>query len=116
MTISQIRVATVQFEPLQFEKERNVQELLRLVRLAAGNGAKLIVTPEMGTTGYCWFDRAEVAPFVESVPGPTIERFSEVAKELDCYIVIGLPEVDPSTNLYYNSAALIGPEGDHLPH
>jgi predicted amidohydrolase len=35
---------------------------------------------------------------------------------LDCYIVIGLPEVDPSTNLYYNSAALIGPEGDHLPH
>jgi predicted amidohydrolase len=65
----------------------------------------------MGTTGYCWFDRAEVAPFVESVPGPTVERFSEVAKEFDCYIVIGLPELDPSTNLYYNSAALIGPEG-----
>jgi predicted amidohydrolase len=111
MTKNQLRIATVQFEPLLFEKERNIQELLRLVRLAAGNGAKLIVTPEMGTTGYCWYDRDEVTPFVESVPGPTVERFAEVAKEFDCYVVFGLPEAEPSTNLYYNTAVLIGPEG-----
>ncbi len=65
----------------------------------------------MGTTGYCWFDRAEVAPFVEPVPGPTTERFHAVAQAHGIHVVIGLPEVDPETGLYYNTAVLIGPDG-----
>ncbi|QFR34168.1 nitrilase-related carbon-nitrogen hydrolase [Ancylobacter sp. TS-1] len=106
-----LKVAAVQFEPTMFEKERNVARLLELVHEAAGAGARLIVTPEMGTTGYCWFDRAEVAPFVEPIPGPTTDRFAAAARALGVHIVIGMPEVDPQTNLYYNAAVLIGPEG-----
>lgn len=106
-----LKVATVQFEPTMFEKERNIARLVEMVTEAAQDGAELIVTPEMGTTGYCWFDRAEVAPFVEPIPGPTTDRFAEVARAQDCYIVIGMPEVDPDTNLYFNSAVLIGPQG-----
>ncbi|WAC29374.1 nitrilase-related carbon-nitrogen hydrolase [Ancylobacter sp. SL191] len=106
-----LKVATVQFEPTLFEKERNITRLLDLVAEAAGEGGKLIVTPEMGTTGYCWFDRAEVAPFIETIPGPTTARFAALAQQQDCYIVIGMPEVDAATGLYYNSAVLIGPEG-----
>ena len=108
---SLLKVATVQFEPTLFEKERNIARLLDMVAQAAREGAKLIVTPEMGTTGYCWFDRAEVAPFVEPVPGPTTDRFAALAREHDCFIVVGMPEVDPDTNLYFNSAVLIGPQG-----
>lgn len=104
------KVATVQFEPTMFEKERNIAALLDLCESAAKAGARLIVTPEMGTTGYCWFDRAEVAPEVEAVPGPTTARFAELARRHDCYIVIGMPEVDPD-GIYFNSAVLIGPEG-----
>ena len=99
MTKDEIRVATIQFEPKQFEKERNILELLRLIRQAAGSGSKLIVTPEMGTTGYCWYTREEVAPFVETIPGPTTDRFAEVAKEFETHVVLGLPEVDPATGL-----------------
>lgn len=106
-----LKVATVQFEPTLFEKERNITRLLDLVAEAADAGAKLIVTPEMGTTGYCWFDRAEVAPFIETIPGPTTARFAALAEQQDCNIVIGMPEVDAATGLYYNSAVLIGPEG-----
>lgn len=105
------KVATVQFEPTMFEKERNVARLVELVAEAARAGAELIVTPEMGTTGYCWFDRAEVAPHVEPVPGPTTARFEEVARDHGCHVVIGMPEVDPASGLYYNSAILIGPDG-----
>jgi predicted amidohydrolase len=105
------RAAAVQFEPTQFEKARNIERLVERVEEAARSGAKLIVTPEMGTTGYCWFDRAEVAPFVEPVPGPTTERFAAVARTHGVYVVIGMPEVDPGTGLYYNTAVLIGPEG-----
>lgn len=103
--------AAIQFEPQFGEKERNVKALLALVEEAARNGAKLITTPEMGTTGYCWYDRAEVSCMVETLPGPTTQRFAELARKYDCFIVLGLPEVDAQTNLYYNSAALIGPEG-----
>ncbi|MGA0561486.1 nitrilase-related carbon-nitrogen hydrolase [Ancylobacter sp. VNQ12] len=110
MTTS-LKVATVQFEPTMFEKERNIARLVGMVTEAAQDGARLIVTPEMGTTGYCWFDRAEVAPFVEPIPGPTTDRFAAVARTHDCYIVVGMPEVDPDTNLYFNSAVLIGPQG-----
>jgi predicted amidohydrolase len=105
------RAAAVQFEPRQFAKEENISRLLDLVREAAENGARLIVTPEMGTTGYCWFDRDEVRPYVEPVPGPTTERFQAIAAQHACYIVIGMPEVDPATDVFYNSAVLIGPDG-----
>lgn len=105
------KAAAVQFEPHFGEKKRNVDALLALVEDAAKAGAKLITTPEMATTGYCWYDRAEVADFVETIPGPSTDRFVELARRHGCYIVVGLPEVDKQTSLYYNSAALIGPEG-----
>jgi len=111
MSTATFTAATVQFEPTLFAKDRNTEQLLALVEQAAGKGARLIVTPEMGITGYCWFDRAEVQPFVETVPGNVTDRFAEVARRHDCYVVIGLPEVDQQTNLYYNTAVLIGPKG-----
>lgn len=104
------KVAAVQFEPIMFEKARNIARLLELCEQAALAGAKLIVTPEMGTTGYCWFDRAEVTPFVEMVPGPTTDSFAALARKHGCYIVVGMPEVDED-NIYFNTAVLIGPDG-----
>lgn len=111
MSIAPYLAAAVQFEPTLFRKEDNIQRLLALVTEAATRGARLITTPEMATTGYCWFDRHEVAPFVETVPGDTTARFAELAARHQCYIVLGMPEVDPKTTLYYNSAVLIGPDG-----
>ncbi|MEO8955948.1 MAG: nitrilase-related carbon-nitrogen hydrolase [Ktedonobacteraceae bacterium] len=105
------RVAAVQYEPTLGEKEKNLADLLRLVEEAAQHGARLIVLPEMATTGYCWESRAEIAPQVEPVPGPTTDRFQQLASGYGCYIAVSLPEVDPSTDVYYNSMALIGPEG-----
>lgn len=105
------KVATIQYEPTLFKKEFNIDSLTKLCIEAAKNGAKLIVTPEMGTTGYCFLDRKEVSPLVEKIPGATTKKFYEIAKEYSCYIVIGMPEIDEETQLYYNSAVLIGPNG-----
>ncbi len=104
-------VAAVQFEPVLGEKEANLRRLLALVEEAARHGARLIVTPEMATTGYCWYDREEIRPHVEPIPGPTTERFAQIARERGCYVVVGMPEVAPETGIFYNSAALVGPEG-----
>lgn len=105
------RVAAIQFEPRLFAKDANLEALLALAEEAATGGAKLIVTPEMATTAYCWASRDEVANDVEPVPGPTTERFGEIAARHECWIVVGLPEVDPETGVFYNSAVLVGPEG-----
>ncbi|HEN3655261.1 TPA: amidohydrolase [Yersinia enterocolitica] len=111
MSIAPYLAAAIQFEPLMFAKEANLHQLLVLVEQAAQKGARLITTPEMATTGYCWFDRQEIAPMVETVPGESTARFTELAQRYQCYIVLGMPEVDSQTALYYNSAVLIGPQG-----
>src|SRR5258707_579786 len=110
-SIMQYRAAAIQYEPALGEKEKNVVDLLRLVEEAAMHGARLIVLPEIATTGYCWESREEIAPYVEPVPGPTTDRFQQLATRYGCYIALSLAEVDPATDVYYNCMALIGPEG-----
>ncbi len=110
-SFNRYRVAAIQYESTLGEKEKNVTDLLRLVEEAAQHEARLIVVPEMATTGYCWESRAEIAPHVEPIPGPTTDRFQQLAASYGCLIAISLPEVDLATNVYYNSMALIGPEG-----
>jgi predicted amidohydrolase len=105
------KVATVQYEPTQFNKEHNINSLIELCEQAAKSGAKLIVTPEMGTTGYCFLDREEISSLVETIPGPTTKKFRQISEKYNCFIVIGMPEIDSDTKLYYNAAVLIGPNG-----
>lgn len=110
-SIMQYRAAAIQYEPALGGIEKNVVGLLRLVEEAATHGARLIVLPEIATTGYCWESREEIAPYVEPVPGPTTDRFQQLATRYSCYIALSLAEVDPATGVYYNCMALIGPEG-----
>ncbi|HLX38938.1 MAG TPA: nitrilase-related carbon-nitrogen hydrolase [Ktedonobacteraceae bacterium] len=110
-SITRYRVAAIQYEPMPGAKEQNTGDLLRLVEEAAQNEARLIVLPEMATTGYCWESREEIAPHVELIPGPTTDCFQQLAVHYGSYIALSLPEVDPDTNIYYNSVALLGPEG-----
>ncbi|KUO75699.1 MAG: nitrilase [Clostridia bacterium BRH_c25] len=105
------KAAAVQFNPQLNERDKNIDALVAVVTEAAQEGAKLIVTPEMATTGYYYPDRKAIEPFVDTIPGITTERFEELAQQKDIYIVIGMPELDKETGLFYNSAALVGPEG-----
>lgn len=105
------KVACVQFNPKLNERDENIKALYDAVAEAARNGAKLIVTPEMATTGYFYRDREAIRPFVDTIPGFTTRCFEKIAKKYFSYIVIGMPEVDPETDIFYNSAALIGPDG-----
>src|SRR5947199_5571385 len=110
-SFNRYRVAAIQYESTLGEKEKNVTDLLRLVEEAAQHEARLIVLPEMAPTRSCWESRDEIAPHVEPVPGPTTHRFQQLAASYDCLIAISLPEVDPDTDVYYNSMALVGPQG-----
>jgi predicted amidohydrolase len=105
------KVAAVEFNPVFKQREGNFPAMEAAVRRAAGNGAKLILFPEMSTTGYVYGSRAEIAPFVDTIPGKTTDFFEKLAEDLDVNIVVGMPEVDADTGLYYNAAFLAGPQG-----
>ena len=65
-SIAPYTVAAIQFDPVLGEKDTNISHLLRLTEEAAQHGARLIVHPELATTGYCWLSREEVAPYVRA--------------------------------------------------
>lgn len=104
-------VASLQFNPQLYKVQDNIQRLYSMVEQAAKGGANLIVSPEMGITGYHFYDREELARYADTVPGKYTDIFVRLAVQYKCYIVIGLPELDLPSGLYYNTAALIGPEG-----
>ena len=107
------KVAAIQFNPELgvLKKRKNVDALAERFEEAAECGAKIIVAPEMATTGYLYLDRTDIAKVVETIPGPTTQRFEKIARKYGCYLVWGMPERDATTGLFYNSAAIVGPEG-----
>ncbi|MGE5673254.1 MAG: nitrilase-related carbon-nitrogen hydrolase [Mycobacterium leprae] len=106
------KAAAVQFDPKFMDRAGNTERLAQLVTQAAATGARLVVLPEMAAVGYCFVDRQEVSGVVEHVPdGPTVRTFADLAATLGIYIVVGLPEVEPSTGAFYNTAVLLGPQG-----
>ncbi|MGM0829096.1 MAG: nitrilase-related carbon-nitrogen hydrolase [Bacillota bacterium] len=105
------QVASIQFNPILNKREQNVKELLKITEDALKNGAKLVVAPEMATTGYYYENREAIRSFVDTIPGKTTDAFAKLAKKYNAYLVFGMAEVEKKTGLYYNSAALVGPEG-----
>lgn len=105
-----VKVAAVQMSYEMGKKEETVQKGVDKITEAADNGAKLIILPEMCTSGYIFNTREEVAAMAEEVPGGnTVKTWESIAAEKDIYLVAGLLEKDGEK--FYNTAVLIGPEG-----
>lgn len=103
-------------------KQQSRETIAEYVRQAAKKGAEMVVTPEFSIVGYPvhpeippaednFQSREEVAPYVETVPGPSSKYFGKLAKELGIYLHIGIVEVDKKTNLYYNTVVALAPDG-----
>ena len=105
-----LRVASIQYEPIKGQVDTNIKNIMSLITEASENGADLIVLPEMCTTGYIWQNRQEIKPFVENIPGKITDLISSLTQKYNNYAVIGMAEKNEK-DIYYNSAALLGPEG-----
>jgi len=84
-------------------------------RCVAATGAELVVLPESTTTG---FDPAlppdALQELVEPIPGALTEPIQQVAARLRVHVCVGSYERGPESGTVYNTAALIGPDGDVL--
>lgn len=128
-----VKVAAIQTYSNMADPKVNSERLEKLITEAAENGAKIVVLPETAVSGYMSWDIKTtwqvkdqtltpglegISPvkLAETVPGPSVYRFAELAKELKIYLTIPLLEVDPKEGRYYNTVVVVGPKGRILMH
>jgi 5-aminopentanamidase len=105
-----VRVAAAQMHCVPGNVKANLGIIERLVGLAAGDGAQLVVLPETATTGYFISDRLE--QFAESENGPTAGRLADLARAGSVHLAVGMAIVDGGN--YYDAQLLFGPDGRRL--
>ncbi|MDF2806669.1 MAG: acyltransferase, partial [Cellulosimicrobium sp.] len=96
------------------DKESMIDVHEKHLRDAADQGAKLVCFQELFYGPYfCQVQDAAYYAYAESVPGPTVERFSALAAELGTVVVLPVYE-EEQPGVLYNTAAVIDADGRYL--
>lgn len=114
MTVRSLTVAAIQMAMVDGDVAHNVATAERLVRDAAGRGARLILIPELFEDRYfCEDQRAEHLAKARPLAGhPTVEHFAAVARELN--VVLPVSFYERSGNELFNSCAIVDADGSVL--
>lgn len=109
----EITVATVQMKPALGESEDNLVKMSDFVsKIASQQRVDLIVFPELATSGYELGVR--FTELAQRVPGPTVNLLAQRAAEFGVYIAFGMVTKEKVESILFNSAVLVGPEGEML--
>lgn len=111
-----VKVALIQRGPAT-DKENTRRDLLaRFDNVLEKERPDFIMPIELCTTPYFpavsderYFDWAE------PIPGPTTDLFAEKARKYETCIILPIFEKGPLEGIYYNSAAVLGPDGNLIP-
>jgi predicted amidohydrolase len=109
----ELTVATVQMRPELGSVEENLGRMSDTIsRIATQQPVNLIIFPELVTTGY------EAGPrfpqLAQRVPGPAVNVIAQRAADFGVHVAFGMVTKEKVESILYNSAILIGPEGDLL--
>ena len=84
----QVKIACIQFEPVFGDVSLNVRRSIELIEQATKEGARIIVLPELCSTGYVFRSKSEATELAETISdGTTTKAWSEVAKRLDVVFI-----------------------------
>jgi len=109
-----VRIGLVQMAASK-DPEDNLRRALEKTRMAARKGAQIICLQELYRSLY--FPQAErdkAAHLAETIPGPSTEAFSRLAKTQGVVVIVPLFE-KAADGRFYNSAAVLNEEGKLLP-
>ena len=106
-----IKVAAIDFIPAWGDLDGNIRRLVEAAEAAAAQGVRYAVFPETAISGYDFADPAQLAPYVDTIPGRATAALQPLLKRSGMYLSVGIAEKDIETGLFYNSAVLMGPEG-----
>jgi predicted amidohydrolase len=111
-----MRVAVYQCESRPGDVAGNLDRLARAAEEAAGQGAELLISPEMFLTGYN-IGRAAVRRMAEPPDGDSARAVSGIARRHGLAVVYGYPEAverDGEPETVFNAVQLIDREGASL--
>lgn len=92
----------------------NLDKAASLARDAAKRGAQIICLPELFRTQYfCQREDPALFDLAESIPGPTTDLFSRIAKEFGVVVVASIFE-RRSAGLYHNTAVVLDADGSSV--
>src|SRR5436190_15276548 len=92
----------------------NIQKTLAAAESAAKKGAQIICTEELFRSQYfCQSENHENFKLAETIPGPSTEAFSKLAKKYSAVIILSLFE-KRAAGIYHNTAAVIDANGSLL--
>jgi N-carbamoylputrescine amidase len=104
------RVGLVQMR-MGADPEANFAAAVRHIREAAQKGANIVCLPELFRTQYfCQREDTHLFDLAESIPGPSTERLSEVARDAGVSIIASLFE-RRAPGLYHNTAVTLDSDG-----
>lgn len=111
MSCDNVRVCAIQSGAGTNDIDQNIKANLELLDKAAEQKPDFVVFSELFTTPYfCGMHDFKYFEWADTIPGKTTEIFQKKAKEYNMYIILPIFEKTPY-NEYYNSAAIVGPEG-----
>ncbi len=113
MKTSPFRVGLIQMK-CSADAKANLEHAIEMLHQASRSGAQILLLPELFLTQYfCQRCDASVFDLAESIPGPTTDRLSAVAKSLGKVIVASLFE-RRAAGLYHNTAVVFDADGTML--
>lgn len=93
------------------DRQENVEKKFRQISQVAAQGAELVVLQELHNNHYfCQTEDTANFDLAESIPGPTTQKFGELAKELGIVLIISLFE-KRTAGLYHNTAVVLEKDG-----
>jgi N-carbamoylputrescine amidase len=93
------------------DPSHNLERAITEIRSTAAQGAQVICLQEVFNTQYpCQSEDHDNFSLAESIPGPTTQAISQIAKELQVVVVVPLFE-RRAPGLYHNSAVVIDADG-----
>lgn len=105
-----LQVAVAQMHCVPGDVAANLEIIGNLVALAAREGAKLVILPEMATTGYFINDRLDA--LAEEEDGPTFRRLGQIARRHDVFLVVGAPI--RAEGKFFDAQLIFSPQGERI--
>ncbi len=92
--------------------DANLRKAVDGIRTAASKGAEIVCLQELFRSQYfCREESVELFNLAETIPGPSTETLSSVAKELQVAVVASLFE-KRAEGLYHNTAVVLDADGE----
>jgi predicted amidohydrolase len=107
-----LRVGLAQINVVEGDTSLNLATAAAAVAAAAGEGADLVVLPEMVLTGF--LPRDTLHPLAQDPDGPAVRSFRTMAIDNRVAVVAGYPERGASDGVVYNTSSVFGRSGELL--